>query len=93
MCPRSCPAAPGACERYKPKGSSYTYYVNTSAIDFDSAELLCNDNGGHLASFTSMPEVGAAAVEGSWGAAGGACSDAPVERCSSLAAPQPGGAS
>jgi hypothetical protein len=27
-------------------------------MDFDSAELVCNDNGGHLASYTSVLEVG-----------------------------------
>ncbi len=48
---------PGDCQRYQPKGSTFTYYANTSAVDFDTAELLCQDNGGHLASYTNANEV------------------------------------
>ena len=47
---------PGACARYTSKATKYTYYVNTSATDFYSAQQLCNDNGGHLTSYLSDQE-------------------------------------
>lgn len=49
-------AVPGPCARYTRRTTNFTYYYNTSATDFDSAEQACMDNGGHLASFLSDQE-------------------------------------
>jgi hypothetical protein len=60
-----CPAnaVPGPCAKYTRRSTNFTYYYNTSATDFYSAEQACMDNGGHLASFTSDQEQKCAAAE------------------------------
>ncbi len=77
---RACPTAlPPPARRYNGSASGYRYMLNTHLQDFETAEAMCQEHGGHLASLgTVRAAAGAAGLAAgaavlAAGAAGAGC--------------------
>jgi hypothetical protein len=49
-------ADPAAAPRYTTELTAATFYLNTTPSTFDEAEIACQTEGGHLASYSSFEE-------------------------------------